>query len=146
MAEIWWRDEGWRTTSSFQAQHHRTQIMGAHFNFIRFYSSSPENKENILLEKPSRRKLRQQHEHMTSTCLWKAVFYQWRINTLLSQWKNFWDLFSRSSISSWCEFSGWSQIHNTFSWVNKNYTEFTGLMILILSQVLIWELEKSFFQ
>lgn len=59
--EMWWRDECWRTTRSVQAQtilsrkkqDHRTQIIGAYFNFIGFYSSSPENKENILLEKPA---------------------------------------------------------------------------------------------
>lgn len=48
---------------------HRTQIIGAHFNLIGFYPSSLENKGNILLEKQSRRKLRQQQERMTSTCV-----------------------------------------------------------------------------
>lgn len=80
---------------------HRTQIIGAHFNFIGFYSSSLENKENILLEKPSRRKLRQQQERMTSTSLWKTPIFQGRINTLSAQERNLWYLLSETKVESW---------------------------------------------
>lgn len=39
----------WTEKKAQQPPDHRTQIIGARFNFIGFYSSSPENKENILL-------------------------------------------------------------------------------------------------
>lgn len=149
---MWWRDEGRRTTGSFQAPtilsrkkaqyppDHRTQIIGAHFNFIGFYWSSLENKENILLEKPSRQKLRQQQERMTSTSLWKTPIFQGRINTLSSQERNLWYLLSETKVLSWLNSdvlkqtsSGSGCTHRTFFSVNQSW-----IMIILLSQVLHW--------
>lgn len=151
---MWCRDEGRRTTGSFQAPtilsrkkahyppDHRTQIIGAHFNFIGFYSSSFKNKENILLEKPSRHKLRQQQERMTSTSLWKTLIFQGRINTLPSQERHLWYLLSETKVVSWLnsEANKWIWLHIFFSKSEFSHdTTFVPSFTLIIGLIIFYE-------